>query len=278
MPVNRHKAIAITVATIILLLAGNSYAEKKPDLVRIVGEREAALVTVKYVLSVSMTNQNRNQQHESENELTCSMISADGLLICSNNQLTGFIEIIKRLYGPAMGGMDMSATPKDLKVLVGPEAESFDAEILARDTELDIVWVRITDAGDNSFSYIDFNDGSSAGIGDPIVTIRRTGNNFGRTPVASQSYIGGISSKPRMLYIPGTASMVGAGLPVFNSSGSVIGLMVTQLPEDRGSSGSPMGMFGAGMTNLQDAMSGLVLPAAEVVKATQRAMEIAEPL
>ena len=66
---------------------------------------------------------------------------------------------------------------------------------------------------------------------------------------------------------------MGGGLPVFNTQGEVIGLMITQMPDADEAGSQIMGMLGGGMANLQDAMSGLILPASQVHKATQNALQ-----
>lgn len=268
------KIITLGWSLLALLDAGNANAQQQPDLAQIVNAHQEALVTVKYVLSINLGQMAGGQEQEQENELTCTMISADGLVICSNTVLTGSIELIKRIAGPS--GSSISATPKDYKVLIGNSPDALDAEVVARDTELDLVWIRVTDPGDRSFAHLDIADSADAGLGDPMVIIRRTGSTFGRTPVASLNRIGGISSKPRKLYFPQALVMNGLGLPAFTADGSLIGLMVTQLPEETGNFSGGMGMLGADMTNLQDAVSGLILPIAEVARATERANEVGD--
>lgn len=254
-----------------LMTAGNTHAQPQPGVDQVVKDHQEALVTVKYVLAISMGQRAGGMEQEQENELTCSMISADGLVICSNNLLTGSIDLIKRFSGAA--GNSMSATPKDFRVFIGNSPEAFEAEIVARDTELDLAWIRVTDPGDRVFAHFDFANSAEARIGEPIITIRRAGSSFGRTPVATQTRIGGISSKPRKLYFPQVQSMNGKGLPAFTADGRIIGLLVTQLPEEMGSFGSGMDMMGSSVANLQDAMLGLILPIAEVARATERANE-----
>jgi S1-C subfamily serine protease len=263
-------------AIIFILMAGlspiDSSAAKNPDVAGIMKERSAALVTVKYVLHVNMGNTRGSQEKETENELTCTMIRADGLIVCSNNQLGGFINMIARVSGQF--GKTMSATPKNLEVIVDSHEQPFDAEIIAVDTELDIAWVQITDTGNTSFSFIDFSTGGTADVGDTVITLRRTGNHFGRTLVVGRNHVGGITDKPRKLYILESAFANGAGLPGFDGNGKVIGLIVTQFPEATDNTGASMGFMGSGMTNIQEAMSGVILPAKEIAKATQRAMEV----
>jgi hypothetical protein len=272
MPVTKSSRLTI----IFMLIAGlspiGSSAAENLDVAGFMKERSAALVTVKYVLHVNMGGTRGSQEKEAENELTCTMIRVDGLIVCSNNQLGGFFNMVARISGQF--GKTMSATPKNLEVIVDSHEQAFDAEIIAVDTELDIAWIQITDPRDTSFSFIDFTAGATAGIGDSVITLRRTGNHFGRTLVVGRNHVGGITDKPRKLYILESAFANGAGLPGFDGNGKVIGLVVTQFPEATDTSGAGMGFMGSGMTNMQEAMSGVILPAKEIAKATQRAMEV----
>jgi hypothetical protein len=272
MPVTKSSRLTI----IFMLIAGlspiGSSAAKNLDVAGFMKERSAALVTVKYVLHVNMGGTRGNQEKETENELTCTMIRADGLIVCSNNQLGGFINMVARISGQF--GKTMSATPKNLEVIVDSHEQAFDAEIMAVDTELDIAWIQITDTRDTSFSFVDFTTGATADIGDSVITLRRTGNHFGRTLVVGRNHVGGITDKPRKLYILESAFTNGAGLPGFDGNGKVIGLIVTQFPEAADNTGASMGFMGSGMANIQESMSGVILPAKEITKATQRAMAV----
>ncbi|MCP4045901.1 MAG: serine protease [Gammaproteobacteria bacterium] len=272
MPVTKSSRLTI----IFMLIAGlspiASSAAENLDIAGLMKERSAALVTVKYVLAVNMGGSRGNQENENENELTCTMIRADGLIVCSNNQLGGFVNILTRISGQL--GKTMSATPKNFEVIVDSHEQAFDAEIIAVDTELDIAWIQITDTRDTSFSFVDFSTGATVDIGDTVITLRRTGNHFGRTLVAGRNHVGGITDKPRKLYLLESAFANGGGLPGFDGNGKVIGLMVTQLPEATETSGAGMGFMGSGMANIQEALSGVILPAREIAKATQRAMEV----
>jgi hypothetical protein len=64
------------------------------------------------------------------------------------------------------------------------------------------------------------------------------------------------------------------GLPLFTAEGKVLGVAVMQTP-DEGMDESPAAMFSR-MATLQEMMSGLILPADEVVEATRRALEVAD--
>lgn len=269
--IRKSKLFIIFVLISALCPIGSNAAEVV-DVATIIKERSTALVTVKYVLNVNMINARGGVENETANELTCTMISAAGLVVCSNNQLGGFVNMMKQV-SPQLA-KTMSATPKNFEVIVDTYEQSFDADIVAVDTELDLVWIQVTEADDTSFSFIDLNSATSADIGDMVVSLRRAGDHFGRTPVVSRNHIGGISKKPRKLYILESSTGQGAGLPTFAANGKLIGLMVIQLPEPSDSMGGLSGIMGGNMTMMQEGMSGVILPAEDIAKATQRAMEV----
>lgn len=273
MSVFKMNFFCYTIALVAALSSVEARATETPDFESILNQYQGALVTVKYVLHIDMGGNQAGMEQESENEQTCTMINADGLVVCSNNQIGGFINLIARMS--VNTSRKMSANPKDFQVMPGDQDRFFDAEIMAVDTELDMVWIQITDTEDMKFTYVDFSNLADASTGDAMITIRRTSNSFGRVPVLRQGRIGGVTEKPRKLFIPDSPTQNGAGLPVLSTSGRVIGLVVTQLPDVSESRQPFMGMA-TGMAGIQDALAGMVLPAANVLKATQRAMETSE--
>ncbi len=240
---------------------------------KFLAERGPMLVTVKFVLKVSMGSMFGGDE-ETDTEITGVMIDAKGLVLCSNTQLGGFIGMLKSMMG-SMGG-EMSATPTDLKVLVGDDTEGRDAELIARDTELDLAWVRIKEPGEKEYAYVDFAKSAKPAIGDTVISIRRLGKFFARSAVVAEGRIGGTTSKPRELLIPTGGLAGGLGAPVFDASGKPVGVMVMQAPEAEDSGGNPMAMLGR-MSGMQDMMSGFLLPADIVVKATERALATVAP-
>lgn len=241
---------------------------------RLLKEKSPAVVTVKFVLKVSMGGMMGGMgDQESENEISGVLIDPKGLVLCSNTQLGGFTAMVSRMMG-RFGG-EMSATPTDLKVLVGDDTEGKEAELVARDTELDLAWVRIKEPGDSPLAHISLSGGAKGEIGQRLFALKRMGKYFGRSTVVVSGAIGGTTSKPRELYVPADMLTGALGLPVFNAEGTIVGVVVMQQPDAEDSDANPMAMLG-NMMNMQEMMAGLILPAAEVEKATKRAMETAE--
>ncbi|MCB9850038.1 MAG: hypothetical protein H6817_04970 [Phycisphaerales bacterium] len=252
-------------------VASTARAGDDGDYAKLLKEKAGVLVTVKHVLKVNMAMLGGEQENESE--LTGVMVDPKGVVLCSNTQLGGFTAMISKMMGP-MGG-NMTATPTDIKVLIGDDTEGVEAELIARDTELDLAWVKIKEPGDKTFEYLDFSKGEKPEIGSRILMLRRMGKYFARSLVVGDARIGGMTKKPRDLYIPSGALGGGLGLPVYADSGSVVGVLIVQVPDAEDTGGNPLSMMSQA-TSMQDMMSGLILPAADVAKATKRALETTE--
>lgn len=258
-------ATVIAVGLPALTLAADT--DMEPAYERLVQEREAALVTVKFVLKIKMGGMfGGGGDQESEEEVGGVMIEPGGLVLVANTQLGGFAAMMGRLTGG-----DISAVPTDLRVLIGDDTEGLEAELLARDTELDLAWVRIKDPGEKTFAALDLARSAKPRLGQRLLTIVRLGKYFDRAAVVHELRVAGFTNKPRELIVPsgGGAELGG---PVYTADGKLVGVTILQLPEIAESSGSPVGMLSQ-MSDVEGAMTGLILPAEQVLKATKRAKE-----
>lgn len=260
----------------ILAMCGAVAAQERLSYQQLLDQKGPALVTVKYLLQMGMPGE---ESEEMENEITAVMISPDGLLLCSNAQIGGPMGMMARMMGGMMRqmmGQDLRITPKDLKVFVGDATEGLPAKLLARDTDLDLAWIQIEDAGDQKFQYVDFSKGAKPALGDSILWIRRLDKQFDRVPVISEERIGGHITKPREYYVPSamlsSQSTAVFGLPIFTAQGEIVGITVLHVSDEEVDVENPMGMMSQ-MFGMAEGMGGLILPAAEVVRATERAKQ-----
>ncbi len=246
-------------ATLCVLTAAATNAASADDSYqKLLDDNAERLVTVKYILKMGAGG---SGDDESENELTGVMIDPKGIILCSNTQLGGYRGMMMR-----MSGGDSAVTPTDIKVLIGDDVEGIDGELIARDTELDLAWIRIKEPGDRQFSAVDLAAGIEAKVGDRLLALRRMGKFFGRALVVNEGYVGGATRKPRELLIPSGDIGTALGLPVFSTDGRVIGVSVVQMPSPEDMAADPTG--GAG------SVGALILSAEDVVRATRRAMEV----
>jgi len=213
------------------------------------------LVTVKFVLKVS----GGGMEDERESETTGVMIAADGLVIASNTQTGGINEMMKQYVRQGF-----SIQPKDIKILIGDDIEGVDAKVIARDSELDLAWIKVDKAPEKPFEFIDLAKSATPALGDRLLAVEKMGKFFDRAPIVVEGRLGGVVSKPRALYIPAMDLVSTLGLPIFTASGDLVGITILQMPnEDESEDGGRSLMGRAG--------GGTILPASEVLAATERA-------
>ncbi len=225
---------------------------------KIVEERSAAIVTIKYVL--------KQGDEEQEEEVQGVLIEEGGLVMTSNTLMGGVPEAYKRMMGGRM------RSPKDIKVMVGDDNEGVEAKLIARDSELDLAWVQITKVEGKKFKFVDLARSGKAELGDRLLVVERLGKFMDRAPVVAESRVKALVSKPRVLVLPGSEFASSFGMPAFNDKAEYVGTCVLQLPSAEEMEASQGGMFG-GLRNFRGAV---VLPAADVVKATAQAKETAK--
>lgn len=221
------------------------------DYAKLSAEKSPACVMVKFVLKIK----GAAGEMDNESETNGVMIEPDGLVLCSNSQLGG---------GPLMRP-GVQATPTEIKILVGDDTQGLDARLVARDSDLDLTWLRIKQPGERKFAAIDLTRSAAPKLGERLYTLVRLGKYFDRAVVLREIRLGGETKKPRHLYVP-SASVGGLGLPIFSAAGEFVALSVVQLPDaEELQNATSMTAYAGG--------NGILLPAAEVAKATQRAKE-----
>ncbi|MBI5763077.1 MAG: trypsin-like peptidase domain-containing protein [Planctomycetes bacterium] len=251
---NKKTHVAAFGLVAVILSAMPSRAEDGGDYAKIIAEAGPAFVTVKFVLKMEGQFGNR----ESEAEITGVMVDAGGLVLCGNTRF-GSPRMMRQIGG--------SATPTDIKVLIGDDTEGLEAKVLARDSELDLAWVQIKKPGDKKFAFVDLAKSATPEVGQRVMTLRKMAKYFDRVLTVGEGRIAGKTKKPRDLFVPSGLGGLEPGLPVFATNGQVIGISVVQMPEDEELQG--MAFTGIG----RDISNGLILPTSEVVKATARAKE-----
>jgi hypothetical protein len=247
-----RRVCLLTLCALIPGIFAVSAQAQSADYQKIIKERGPAFVTIKFVLKMESQYGNR----EFEIEITGVMIDPSGLVLSSSRQLGT----------PASMRGSGSATPTNIKVLIGDDTEGLPGKVLARDTELDLAWVQLKDAVKKKFDYIDLAGAPTPNLGDKLLFMRRLGKYFERSTTVTETRLAGQTHKPRDLYIPGAAGME-PGLPVFNANAQPLGIVVLQIPDMEEMQSNPSAFIGLG----RDVSNGMILPAADVIKATERA-------
>jgi len=238
--------------------------------------RAEAMVTVTFVLRIKIEG---GGDREVESEVDCLMIAADGLVLCSNTEMGGYVSLLGRMIGG--GRLSASGSPSEIKVMVAGEAEGTPARLMTRDTERDLAWLLIEppaeDTAPRSYPFLDLEQGTTRlEPGDRFYVLRRMHRFFGRAAVVVEATVGAVIDKPRRLVVPAETLQLGFGLPVFDARGALAGVTVMQTPtaeEAQNLMANPMSFLGSA-AKVGDMVGGLVLPVAELTKATALAREL----
>lgn len=235
------------------LLPPSAEASPEAPLKKLLVERNAALVNVKFTVKVAGGGAG---PRDVEGEVGGVLVDPTGLVLTSNAR---------------MGGLTKGASPLDIKVLIGDDEDGQEASIVTRDTELDLVWIRLKKAPAKPLPFVDLDQSVKATLGMKLLAVRQMSKYFGREPVVSESQVGAVTHTPRSYIVPGTQLATGAnmlGAPVFSEDGKLVGVLVVPVVDE--GQGARLAPVAAADVNY-----GLVLPASEVAKATKLAREVA---
>lgn len=225
----------------------------------------AAETLARSVVSVKMSLKYEGSfgEHEQERETTGVIIDDSGLVLCSNSQTGGVPPSMQdRMTG-------VTVTPREIKVFVDNDSEGLDAKLIARDSELDLAWIRITDLKNTKLAAVDLTAGATPALGEDMVGVGRLSKYFDRAPMLTFCRVASIVKKPRHLFIP--SDMNDLGIPVLTAAGKLVGVTIVQLPEVDEDNDESMRAQLRGL-----GASMVILPAADVASATKRALETAE--
>ncbi len=211
---------------LLLLAAPVVAADDEAAIDALFKDRAPAIVSVKFVLTVTISHGGENQKQEQNSEVRGVMIDASGLVMLANDHLQGslpprFVAMLRQQGG------GFESMPSSLKILFGNEAKEFDAVIVARDSNLNIAFVQILDLEKREVAIVDLSKPTEAKIGASLLGVTRMGRGFDCAPRFGRVLITGKVEKPRAMWAV-ASNFDGLGLPVFDMSGGVVGVLASQ--------------------------------------------------
>jgi len=219
-----------------------------------------AVVTLKMVLKTRMASEGREMnEDEDTNETKGTVIDASGLVVASLTDVDPSHVIAMRMQDNPDFTMEIEVTDLKIRLASGKEIP---AQIVLRDKDLDLVYIRPTEKPEAPLAAVDLADSAEAGVLDEILVLSRMSEAANLVPSASLDRVLAVVEKPRRLYVPGLPTMMaGLGCPVFALDGHVIGIVVVRsIPQHAGGSDSPYG----------DSMP-VIIPAADVTEGAKQA-------
>ena len=230
---------------------------------KILEANKQAVVTVLLVLKQKVTFPGGpSQDSESKAEATGTVISPEGLTVVSLS-ITDPASLLETMMAGTPGGnrFRMETELRDVKILLGDGTE-VPAEVILRDKDLDMAFVRPLSKPEVPFAYIDISDPAEPDYLDQVITLNRMGKVAGRAYSASVERIDAIVTKPRTFYIPGKdATQTGLGSPAFTVDGDFIGVFFIRAIKSTG----------GGRGGSSDNITTVILPAIDITDAAEQA-------
>ena len=260
-----------------------SLAAQADDLARsgrdILARSQAAVVTVKLAIKQSMSMGGRENKSETKTQTTGTVIDPSGLTVVSL-ATTDPSSTVKDIYARTIAarGGDMSqfkfdSELNDVKIVL-PDGTEIPAEVVLRDKDLDLAYLRPSDKPAKPLAFIDLTKDATAQILDQVIVVNRLSQAADRAAAVSIGRIEGIIEKPRTFYLLGQ-SMWGysLGAPVFATDGKLVGIVLlrsakTQTDQDSGFVFSNLNQAG---------MMPVILPASDIVDGAKQARDAKEP-
>jgi len=214
-----------------------------------------AIVNIHFVMRFDAGGGGGEQSQE--NEVHGVLIDPSGIVLISSASMFGY------------EGLGVQITPQEIKVMVGPDTAGLDAEVLMRDRERDLAWLRITAEVEEPLPSINFAEGTKATLGQKLLQVWKLDKFFDLAPYVTAGRVGAVVTKPRELFIAN--GEIAIGLPVFDEAGHPLGFSVLQLPtEEEMSAMSGSNPYAAQL------FARTVLPAEAVHAATEQALAALE--
>lgn len=257
--------IALVGAMMGPLAAADEVAEKGRA---ILDAHKGAVVTLQVVLNQKVSFPGMSSRSsESKIEATGTVISPDGLTIMSLSETDPSSVVESMMAASGQGGnLQMETEIKDVQILLEDGTEVA-AEIILRDRDLDMAFVRPLEKPETPFQFIDLEKTGEPAYLDQVITLNRLGQVANRAYAASVERIEAIVERPRRFYMPGNdPTHTGLGSPAFTLDGDFIGIFLLRVIT--GTQGGGLGgMLGGGQENV----SSIILPAVDIADAAMQA-------
>jgi hypothetical protein len=250
---NRNSAIAKCILVVAFITAyvcctGVLYGDPVSETARgLASQWQDAIVGVKIVLE--------SYDYESKIEVLGTVVDPTGLVVISLSSIDP---------GSIAYASESETKIKDVKITL-PDATEIPSEIVLRDRDLDLAFVRSIDKVKKALLAIDLEHAAEPELADQICILSRLGSASGYAPHVSLYRIQSIITKPRTFYVPDFMGVLsGLGTPAFTLDGKVLGIMLMRISL---ADGSGMGEMFSGIRSM--GVLPVILPAKDIQKALQ---------
>jgi hypothetical protein len=257
---------------VVLFVATLARAESTAEAGRRVWRaNQEAVVTIKLVLSQSVSFSGRDQNNESKTETVGTVIDPSGLTVISlsaidpSNALRSMLTA--RMRGQA-SDLKVDSQVKDAKLVLADGTE-LAVEVALRDKDLDLAYLRPVEKQAKPFVAISLANPAQPQVLDEVICLNRLGKVANRVATVSIERIDALVDRPRPYYVIGQGGSSGVGSPVFAMSGAPLGIILMRNAATEGE-GNITGMFSGGSAL---GIMPIIVPAQDILDDAKQAME-----
>ena len=237
-----------------------SFASEIADKGReIFNKNQHAVVTVEIILkqTVSQSGQTSGPR-ESKQSATGTVVDGSGLTVLALSACDP-----SDMYQRVQPRYKIETEVSDVKILLTDGTE-LPAEIVLRDKDLDLAFVRPKTKPATPMSAVDLTQSAPAQVLDELITLNRLNKAASRAYAAGLEHVAAVVQKPRTFYVPeSNTSASSLGSPAFQPNGKIVGVLVLRaISSDSG-----------GNYNYNQNVTTIILPADDILKAAKQAPE-----
>jgi len=224
-----------------------------------------AVITVRLVIKSSYAG--RESRQENRVETTGVVLDPSGLTVVSLSAVDP-AEMMNRVrVGGGEGDGKYESELTDVKLLLADETE-IAAEVVLRDKDLDLAYLRPTDKLSRSITPVDTSATPCPLAMEAVIVLKRLGKVANRVATASEARIETVVEKPREFYVLAQASTVASlGSPVFSLDGKLLGVVLMRTIKASSDTGAGMGRT----------VLPVIIPTADILDGAKQASSLQKP-
>ena len=264
--------IRLAAAAAIVVMAAPAYAQTPDERAAardLLTKRGDAVVTVRATVKMrGMPGPGGAEAMEDTVQANAVVLDGTGLTVTALSQLDPS-DMITRLIGSMPGApeMKLSVDQSNIRIRLN-SGQEVPAKIVLRDKDLDLIFLRPTDAPASPMASVDMTMPGKAQAADLVLVVQRFGEITGWKTGVSFGSVQAVVERPRTMYVvaAGNAGGGGLGSAVFDTGGRFLGVIVM-----RSQSTGRTGMFSMMQGSEGAGMLPVVLPVEEIAELAKQA-------